>query len=521
MEDEEAGIRRRGLGPREHIVAARREFLKTLGAGAAGLLLGGQGCKPTAARRPNLVYVFADQLRFQSLGYAGDARARTPRLDRLAAESVSFRNAVSTMPVCAAHRASLLTGRYPSTTGMVINELRVDPSPRAFGRVLTDSGYETGYIGKWHLWGNEAGIHDPDRSHYIPPDQRKYRLGFDGYWAAYNFNHEYFKGFYFGDSPERVLIDGYEPDVQTDLAIRFLREKVGGERPFALFLSYGIPHDPWRPDNVPEAFVRLLDGVGFPLPETWSDVPDPYMDRFTDPVRWLEFYKPMMPGFMRLYYAMAANLDGNVGRLLDALERSGVAGDTLVVFSSDHGEMFGAHGRVQKLTFYEEAVRVPFLMRWPGKIQAGTVRDACLGTPDIMPTVLGLLGLPVPTGVEGTDLSPLARGRRAPEPEEALLQGMGHTYLWIDGFEWRGLRDKRHTYAVYRRDGTEHLYDNLEDPLQKVNRAGDPAYQTKLREFRDRLLERRRALNDSFEACTWYRDHWTDGNRNILRGARG
>ena len=138
-----------------------------------------------------------------------------------------------------------------------------------------------------------------------------------------------------------------------------------------------------------------------------------------------------------------------------------------------------------------------------------------------MPTVLGLLGLPVPTGVEGTDLSPLARGRRAPEPEEALLQGIGHTYLWIDGFEWRGLRDKRHTYAVYRRDGTEHLYDNLEDPLQKVNRAGDPAYQTKLREFRDRLLERRRALNDSFEACTWYRDHWTDGNRNILRGARG
>lgn len=499
----------------------RREFMKAAGAGTAGLLLGGTGCRTRPGRKPNLVYVFADQLRLRSVGYAGDGTARTPRLDRLASEGVSFASAVSTMPVCAAHRASLLTGQYPTTTGMAVNELRIDPSRRCFGHVLTDAGYETGYIGKWHLWGNEAGNHADDRCHYIPSGEKKYRLGFDGYWAAYNFNHQYYRGFYFGDSPERVLIDGYEPDVQTDLAIRFLREKAGRDRPFALFLSYGTPHDPWAEDNVPAEFVRLFDGVDFPLPETWSDAPDPYMDRFTDPDRWLAHYKVRLPEFMRYYYAMTANLDGNVGRLLDALEKLGVGDDTLVVFSSDHGEMFGAHGRVQKLTFYEEAIRVPFLMRWPGTIPAGGVRDVCLGTPDIMPTVLGLLGLPIPEGAEGTDLARLARGKGGPEPEEALLQGLGHTYLWIDGFEWRGLRDKRHTYAVYRRDGSEHLYDNLEDPQQKINRAGDPAFQTKLREYRGRLLERRRALNDTFETCTWYCDHWTDGHRNILRGARG
>ena len=498
----------------------RRDFLMNLGAGAAAL-----GATSLKARetplRPNLIYLFADQLRRQSVGYAGDRQARTPNLDRLAGQGVSFSNAVSNMPVCAAHRASLFTGLYPSSTGLVVNELRVNPDHRCFGHVLTEGGYETGYIGKWHLWGNEAGNHLVDRSSYIPPESRKFRLGFDGYWAAFNFNHQYYKAFYFGDSPERVLVNGYEPDVQTAMAMRFIRDRAGGKKAFALFLSYGTPHDPWTADNVPEADVRLFEGQDFPLPETWSDNPDPYMDRDTDPDRWLSHFKVNIPDFRRRYYAMTANLDGNIGRLLKFLEEMRFVDDTIVVFTSDHGEMFGAHGRVQKLTFYEEAVRVPFLVRWPGRIPAGSVRDACLGTPDIMPSLLGLMGLPIPAGVEGMDLSRSALGKGGPEPSEAFLQGLGHTYEWIDGFEWRGLRDKRFTYAVYRRDGSEHLYDDRADPLQKVNRAKDPAFGRTLAEFRDRLFERRRSLNDTFESCTWYRDHWTDGNRCVLRGARG
>jgi len=503
----------------------RRDFLKSLGGMAAAAALCPEWACWTsgdaAGRHPNLVYIFADQLRRQSVGFGGEPRALTPNLDRLATQGVTFANAVSNMPVCAAHRASLFTGKYPSSTGMVINELRMNPDHRAIGHVLTEAGYETGYIGKWHLWSNRAGHHEEAESSYMPPEMKDYRLGFDGDWAAYNFNHEYYKAFYFGDSPERVWIDGYEPDAQTDMAERFIRDKAGGGKPFALFLSYGAPHDPWRPDNVPEKFLRMFDDVDFPLPESWSDVPDPHMDRFTDPKQWLEFYKPNMPDFMRIYYAMTASLDANIGRLTRALEELGIAGDTIVVFSSDHGEMFGAHGRVQKLTFYEEAVRVPFLVRWPGRVPAGSVQDACLGTPDIMPTLLGLLALPAPEGVEGMDLSLIARGRKGPEPPDAFLQGMGHTCLWVDGFEWRGIRDRRYTYAVYRTDGSEHLYDNREDPLQKANRAADSAFRGVLGEFRDRLAARRQALADTFEACTWYRDHWTDGNRNILRGAKG
>jgi arylsulfatase A-like enzyme len=505
--------------------SGRRDFLKSLGGLAAAAALGPElACRnggPSSRKAPNLLYIFADQLRARSVGFGGDPKALTPHLDRLAGQGVRFSNAVSGMPVCAAHRASLLTGKYPSSTGMVVNELRTSPNHRAIGHVLSAAGYETGYIGKWHLWGNRAGRHEEDESSYIPPGMKRYRLGFDGFWAACNFNHEYYRGFYFGDSPRRVRIDGYEPDAQTGLAERFLRERAGGERPFALFLSYGVPHDPWRPDNVPERYLKLFQGVDFPLPATWSDVPDPYMDRFTERGPWLAFYKPNMPAFERIYYAMTASLDANIGRLLKTLDELGLANDTIVVFTSDHGEMFGAHGRIQKLTFYEEALRVPFVIRWPGRIPAGSERDACLGTPDIMPTVLGLLGLPVPAEVEGMDLSRLARGGPGPEPPDAFLQGLGHTYLWIDGFEWRGVRDKRYTYAVYRRDGAERLFDNRNDPLQEVDRAAERAYRGVLDEFRDRLAARRKALADTFEACTWYRDHWTDGDRNIIRGARG
>jgi arylsulfatase A-like enzyme len=503
----------------------RREFLSSLGGlTAASLLPGPFACRTShthAGRRPNLVYIFADQLRLQSLGYAGDSRALTPNIDRLASEGLSFSNAVSSMPVCAAHRASLLTGKYPSTTGMVINELRMNPNHRAFGHVLSAAGYETGYIGKWHLWSNRAGRHEEAESSYIPPEMRRYRLGFDGFWAAYNFNHEYYKGFYFGDSPDRVWVRGYEPEVQTSLAERFIRDKTKDGKPFALFLSYGVPHDPWRANNVPAEFLRLFDAADFHLPETWSDTPDPYMDRFTEPRPWLEDIKPNLPGSMCVYYAMTASLDAGVGRLMNILADLDIAGETIVVFTSDHGEMFGAHGRIQKLTFYEEALRVPFLVRWPGRIPAGCAPDACLGTPDIMPTVLGLMGLSIPSGVEGMDLSPVARGEKGAEPQDAFLQGMGHTYLWVDGFEWRGIRDKRFTYAAYRVDGSEHLYDNVADPLQKVNLAADAAFRGVRDEFRDRLSARMKALNDPFAACTWFRDHWTDGDRRILRGAKG
>lgn len=488
--------------------------------GPYGLGAPARAAEPAPDRRPNLVVIVADQLRYQSVGYAGDKKAQTPHIDRLATQGVSFRNAVSSTPVCAPFRASLFTGKYSSSTGMVVNELRISPEHECFAHVLNRAGYQTGFIGKLHLWSNVAGKHDTVYNQFVPPGP--YRLGFDGLWAAYNYNHLYYKNWYHRDTAERLFWgEGvYEPDGQTDMAIDFLRHQAKGKAPFALFLMMGTPHDPWTRDNVPPEDYAAFEGVDFPLPPNWSDAPDPYADRFTEPDRWLKFWKPRMPGFQRVYYAMTRNLDRNVGRLMAALNELKLADDTIVVFTSDHGEMFGAHGRAAKLTFYEEAIRVPFLIRWPGRIPAGTVSDACLGSPDIMPTLLSLMGLPVPEAVEGVDLSHLALGRTGPEPEAAFLQGMGHTYLWKDGHEWRALRDKRYTYAIYRVDQSELLFDHQADPLQMKNLASDPAHQKTLERFRGMLKSRMAELNDTFEVCTWYRDHWTI-DRNIIRGARG
>ena len=467
-------------------------------------------------QRPNLVYVFADQLRYCSLGYAGDTRARTPHLDWFARQGVNFQNAIVSHPVCTAYRAALLTGRHTTSHGLVINELRINPNQRCFGHVVTAAGYHTGYIGKWHLYANEYGNHHDPQSSFVP--RGPHRLGFDGEWMAYNFHHINYDSYYHTESPEKIPYgrDVYEPDAQTDLAIDFLERASADQRPFTLFLSYGPPHDPWDKSNVPERFWEMFRDVPFPNPPNYRPQNDePYADSWA---KLTEADRAQLESWRRGYYAQVASLDECFGRLLVALDRLKLSENTIVVFTSDHGEMLGAHGRRAKNIFYDEACRVPMLVRWPGHIPAGTSSDACLATVDIMPTLLALLGETV-TDVEGMDLSHLALGRTGPEPAAALMQICGATAIWEDGHEWRALRDKRYTYAIYRVDGKELLFDNLTDPWQMRNLACDPAHVTVRDRFRQMLAERMAKLNDTFEACTWYRDHWTDGNRNILCSA--
>jgi arylsulfatase A-like enzyme len=466
------------------------------------------------SRRPNLVYILADQLGRNHCGFAGADIAHTPHMTRLATESVELANAVSTMPVCAAYRASLLTGKYPTSTGMVINELRMHTGHRCLGHVLTEGGYQTGYIGKWHLYANQLGNHHDPRNSHIPPGPD--RLGFDGYWAAYNFHHDYHDACYHEDTPARISYGPgmYEPDAQTDMALQFLARSTADPAPFALFLSLGTPHDPWVPENVPACWYRLFADTEFPLQPNYADSLDPYGDAWSNQDKSPE----LINAWMRVYYAMTANLDWNLGRLLAALERMGLAQDTLVVFTSDHGEMFGGHGRMKKNTFYEEASRVPLLARWPGRLAAGSKCDACVGTVDIMPTLLGLVGMRAPDAAEGMDLSSLLLNGSGPEPEAALLQNTGACAAWEDGHEWRALRDKRYTYAVYRVDGRELLFDNLSDPCQLRDLVGSAQHQGALGRFRSLLAQRMTALNDTFPPSTWYRDRWTQ-DRVIRRTA--
>ena len=445
-------------------------------------------------KQPNLIYVMADQLRYQSLGYVGDALAQTPFIDTFAAQSTDMCNAVSGHPVCAPYRASLFTGKYTSSTGMVINEIRLATNHQCFAHVLTDNGYDTSYIGKWHLYANQVGNHYDAKNSFIPkgPD----RLGFDGYFAAYNFHHEYYgaAAYYHLDTPDKIYCNGYEPDVQTNMAIERLKFHKSQDKPFALFLSLGTPHDPWEPWNVPGQYYERFRDTPFALPDNYKPDNDQYGDR------WAHLNSDQrneLTDWIRCYYAMTANLDDNFGRLMQAVSVLGLDDDTIIVFTSDHGEMFGAHGRRGKNIFYEEAVRVPFLMRWQGNIPAGIRNDVCLNTPDIMPTLLSLMGLPCPSGIEGLDLN-------TQTPAGTLMMGTGATAIFQDGHEWRAWRNRQFTYATYLVDGATFLFDNINDPLQITSLSGHSEYtqiEAKLKECMTNEMNR---IGDGFYPCSYY-----------------
>jgi len=173
---------------------------------------------------------------------------------------------------------------------------------------------------------------------------------------------------------------------------------------------------------------------------------------------------------------------------------------------------------MKKNIFYEEAARIPLLIKWPGMVLAGNKHDACISSVDVMPTLLGLVDAQIPGEVEGMDLSHCVLGQDGPEPEFAFLQNTGACASWEDGHEWRALRDKQYTYAIYRVDKGELLFDNLNDPYQMTNLVSDPAHLETLERFRKMMRDKMESLNDTFPPSTWYRENWIE-DRIICRSA--
>lgn len=488
------------------------------------LLFSGITLSAQNTTKPNLIYVFADQLRADVLGYAGDTKAITPNIDGFANQAVNFDNAISVTPVSAPYRSCLFTGKYTSSTGMVINEINMNPNHRTIAHVLGDAGYNLGYVGKMHL-------NDQHRRSYNKGPER---MGFDGYWAGYSFHHESYTAYYYTDDENgneiKVDLKGqYGPEVFTSLALDYMKDVAGQDKPFALFLSWNPTHDPWVKENVQEHCYEKFKNTQFELPANFKNTPDQYMDRypqefFDGDSAWKEsFIKG--GGFqetMKCYYSMVNSIDEQFGRVLAMIDSLGIADNTIVVFTSDHGEMFASQGRMYKLTFYDEAARIPFLIRYP-KIQTKGESDVCLNTPDIAPTLLGLMGLnsEIPQEMEGQDLSFILRHEKGEEPPFALMQGMGHTYQWKDGYEWRAIRDKRFTYAKYLRDGSELLFDREKDPYMIQNVADQKEYKQILNRLRTDMSNKMKELKDDFKPCTWYKEHWMYKNYSIKAAAKG
>ncbi len=464
--------------------------------------------------KTNLIYIFADQLRYQSLGYTGDRNAITPNIDALCKESVNLCGAVSGHPVCAPYRASLLTGKYTTSTGMVINEIRMNTSHKTFAHVLNENGYETAYIGKWHMYAAELGNHYDPANSFIPkgPD----RLGFNDYFNAYNFHHEYYgrSAYYHLDTPEKIYCRKYEPDEQTDIAVEQLRRLSAGDKPFALFLSLGTPHDPWTADNVPAEYLEKFKDKEFELPPNYLPENDPHADEWA---KLSEKEREELTEWMRVYYAMTANLDDNIGRLMAEIKALGLNQNTITVFTADHGELFGAHGRRAKNIFYEEAVRIPFLIKWEGRLQAGMKRDFVFNTVDIMPSLLSMMELEIPMEVEGKDYSACIEGREDTD-DGAFMMGTGPTAVFGDGYEWRAFRTRQYTYAVFKSDGQELLFDNGKDPYQMNSLIDNPEYKGIKENLKRRMREKMNEIGDGFENNSYYEKNWIE-NRIIKHTA--
>lgn len=467
------------------------------------------------SKKPNLIYIFADQLRYSCLSCHDDPYVKTPNIDKFAGNSTEVCNACSGHPVCAPYRASLFTGKYTTSTGMVINEIRMNPNHHCLAHVLNEGGYKTSYIGKWHMYANQYGNHFDTKNSFIPqgPD----RLGFDEFFAAYNFHHVYHgdKSYYHLNTPEKIYYKDYEPDAQTDMAINQLESLSKQDDPFALFLSVGIPHDPWTPDNVPKKYYDMFKDIDIKLPCNYSKEDDPYADGWAT-------LKPeereQITEWMKVYYAMIANLDYNVGRLMEKIKALGLDENSIIVFTSDHGELFGAHGRHAKNIFYDEAVRVPFFISYKNVLPVSK-NEVLLNSVDIMPTLLDLMNLPIPSKVEGESLAGALKGDKgAKEPDGILMMGTGATAIWEDGHEWRAYRTKEYTYAVYKKDGKELLFDNLKDPYQMIDLAELQAYSEIKKDLRQKMFAKMEKINDNFEFSTYYEKNWVE-DRLIKRTA--
>ncbi|MCL5283762.1 MAG: sulfatase [Armatimonadetes bacterium] len=428
--------------------------------------------------QPNLIVIFADQMRGMDMGCAGNHQVISPNLDRLAAEGVRFTHAVANTPVCTPSRGCLLTGLYPLSHRAIANDLPVNPDAPSIAKVLRAAGYKTGYVGKWHLDGGP-------RDRFTPPGPR--RLGFDDYWAAFNCNHQYFDASYFRDAPIPIPITGYEPVIQTDLAIEFLQQK--DERPFCLFLSWGPPHDPY--DLVPSEYKSLYDPAKIELrPNADPTTPGPTdLSRGQDP-------KVALAN----YYAAITALDDQLGRLLAILDESDLAESTVVVFTSDHGDMLWSHGMMKKQQPWEEAISVPLLIRWPARIPAGIVNASLIGTVDVTPSLIGMLGIAVSSEMQGADLSTVMLGDLDAGPDSAFLMDMvAVDEGYVQGLkEWRGVRTAQYTYARWRDGKVWLLYDNVADPFQMTNLAGDPAYNDLERELESVLMRWLQITGDPF-----------------------
>ena len=440
----------------------RRNFLKTAAAATSLAGLKTRGAQFSGGKKPNLLLVFTDQQSFDMLGCYGNEQIKTPHLDRLAAEGLRFEYCISSNPVCTPMRAMLLSGQHNLKNGAFYNDFCMFPgNGQYFAEVLRDNGYRTGYIGKWHLYGG-------DRDRGIP--EGPYRYGFDNVFLSNNcaLNFDPNAAFYFDQTTgQKVKFNEWEVYGQTRQAKEFIQSS-SDEKPWALFVSWHPPHDHkgGKYTTLPE-LEALYKPEDIKLRPSMTDTPE---------------VRKNMQGYM----AMCTGCDMAFGQLMDTLKEKGMDENTIVVFTSDHGDLHGAHGRPWAKSFPEDAsIRVPLIIRWPEKLKPSS-SELLVGTLDLMPTILGMMGMPIPASCDGENLTPhiLAGNNSA----------VNSVPLFYYAPSWRGVFTKEYTYSerapsaeANEKVSWNTLYERSTDPHQLTNRFDDPQYTGKKKELKKQM----------------------------------
>lgn len=470
---------------RKQNVYSRREFLKASSAAlvAAGIAGSGSAIAGALTARngavgsgssstpPNILFVFSDQQRWDSVGCYGQKLNITPNLDKMASEGVRFEHSFTNQPLCTPARAMVLTGRYPTEIGVWRNSMAFPHDEMSLAKWLSKAGYEVGYVGKWHLSSKEG-----NRAGAVLPE---YRGGFDGFWMASETPESTSNGYgghLFDRDMKQVAFKGYRVDATTDFALQFLRTRAK-EKPFFLFLSYLEPHHQNNekrfegPEGSKERFKSY-------------EVPGDLVGTNGD---WRENYPD--------YYGACNSIDQNLGRIRDELQKLGLAENTLIIYTSDHGCHFRTRNSEYKRTVHEDAIRTPLVIYGPG-FKGGKVIKDFTALIDIPPTIMKSAGLAVPSTMRGRPLQELVSGSAKNWRKDVFIQ-VSESHIG------RGIRTDRWKYSIAApndADGPmkgaayvyteECLYDLEKDPNERNNLVADPKYAGVRKSLAD-LLKRR------------------------------
>lgn len=488
----------------------RNQFLQMAGLGATSLGLApfllAEESRPNAAKRPNILYIMTDDHASHAISAYGSKVNQTPNLDRIAREGVLFRNCFCANGICAPSRASILTGKHSHLNGVLTNREPFDGSQTTFPKLLQKAGYQTALIGKWHLKSDPTGfdfwnVLIDQGPYYNPP--LKTPNGIE--------NHT-----------------GYTTDILTDLALDWMQSKRDSSKPFLLMLQHKAPHRNWQPSP---KFFSLYEDVAIPEP---ASLFDDYANRTRaakeqemtiaqhltdDDVKlippqnltpdqlkvWNRYYEPQNEEFrkanltgddlsrwkyqryMKDYLRCIASVDENVGRVLDYLDSSKLAENTVVVYCSDQGFFLGDHGWFDKRWMYEESLRMPFLARWPGVIQPGSQNNNLAQNIDFAETFLEIAGAEIPPDMQGASLVPLLKGAAPANWRKSIYYHYFEFPAEHSVQRHYGVRTERYKLIYYYLIDEWELFDLKNDPGEMKSVYNDPRYADVVKEMKTEL----------------------------------